>query len=628
MKKLISILLLVLFLTSCEVTWGLNTTESTTAHVTLDEKTTAAETSFKPQETTKIDEPITLEVSKERKAELLAEHIVEYVIANDFEVWRNTYSGHELFYFLVSLGLYDENPEHPYSDMISRSEDGRFFEILPEDAHFINLHTFRISGWESSAHYKELLDVNVGMLRVPSEIGIRRSSFACVDTKTRTENGQIVVEFNLVDGYSGFEEEVHEDFGRHYISFSEDELILLDFDQVKKAVKDTPYVISERGNYGSLVKYEFTEDGGILAKYNNTTDEYYNSDGLIYKSVHYDENGILASKRLYTYDENGLIAKTEDYNADGELTAKKTYIDGKPLYFESSNYYESLGFDDSYYEKWEYNEQGLLIKNSFFTTAEVRYTEGVTEYTYDEAGRLISSCSVDNEAQQVYKYTYDENGNMVLIQRNYDNRAMVDDTVCTYYPDGTLKTKLVYPDWYSYQITFYEYLPNGVLWRVSDIYDPEIEKAGAYENVETYLFHDDGRIKGATVEKYDLEAGKYIKEHEAFVSYDASGCVRTDTHYRIDENGDMAFLCELMLVYDKNGKLISCETVQGDKKKLEYPFGNNENFFYYPNSYIYDEYGRVVYVARDGYMAESYEYMDCTTEQYELYQKVIANKTQ
>ncbi len=564
---------------------------------------------------------LSTEESKERAAKLLAEQIINHVIPYDFEMWDYAYSGHELFYFLVSLCMYDDNAEHPYNDMVSLSEDGMFYEISPEDADYINLHTFRISDWKSSEHYKELLDTNLGLLRVPNGIGIRRSSYACVDTNTRTENGQIIVEFNLMDGYSGFEDESHEDYGRFYFTFSADDLILLDFDRVTKPTKDTPYVISERGNWGSVVKYEFTSDGGMVVKYNNNTEEYYNSEGLHYKSMTYDENGKFTSKRFYTYDENGLIAKVEDYNADGELTSKKTYIDGKPLYFESSNYYKSLGFDDSYSEKWEYNEQGLLIRSSFFTTAEVRYTEGVTEYTYDEQGRLIREYEVNNEGDFGQEYTYDENGNMILTKRISYGRVF-DYIICTYYPDGTLKTKQVLPDGYSYEIHLYEYLPNGTLWRVSEIWNPDIEAAGEYETVDTYLFYDDGRIKGATVEKYDLATGKYIKEHEASVSYSTDGRVRTDTHYHIDENGEMAFACEILLVYDEEGKLVSCETVRGERK-LSYPFGNNENFFYYPMHYSYDEYGRVVYATRDGMMAESYEYMDCTPEQYELYQKVV-----
>ncbi len=500
--------------------------------------------------------------------------------------------------------------------MVSLSEDGMFYEISLEDAKFINLHTFRISNFESTDYYKELLDVNAGCFRMPSGVGVRRSSFACIDTSTRTENGQIIVEFNLVDGYSGFEDTEHKDYGRCYIAFSEDDLVLLDFGLVERKVKGSPYVISERGYWGSTVKYEFTLDGGMLVKYNNDTEEYYNSDGLLYKSMVYDENGKFTSKRFHTYDENGLLAKTEEYNADGELTLKRTYIEGKPLCFETSDLWE----------KWEYNEDGLLVKESFATTAEVRYTDGVTEYTYDENGRLVREHEVNNEGQRGYEYTYDGNGNMILTKRISYDGALFDYVVCTYYPDGTLKTKQVLPDGISYEIHLYEYLPDGTLWRVSDIWDPDIEAAGEYETVETYLFYDDGRIKGATIENYDLESGKYIKEHEAFVSYDTSGRVRKDTHYHIDENGEMAFACELMLVYDDNGNLVSCETVRGDRKKLEYPFGNNENFFYYPMHYSYDEYGRVVYATRDGYMAESYEYMDCTPEQYELYQKVIASR--
>lgn len=556
---------------------------------------------------------LTPEEIKERDAKMLAEHIVEYAIAYDLDVCSYSFSGQDLFSLYLSLCLYDENAEHPYSDMISLSDDGTFFEISLEDARFINLHTFRINNFESTDYYKELLDINEGCFRIPCGVGVRRSSFACIDTETRTENGQIIVEFNLVDGYSGFEDTEHKDFGRCYISFSADDLVLLDFGLIENKVKETPYVISEMGYWGSIVKYEFASDGGMVVTYSNDTEEYYNSDGLLYKSMVYDETGKFTAKRFHTYDENGLIAKTEEYNAEGELTLKRTYVEGKPLYFETPDLWK----------KWEYNEEGLLIKESFATTAEVRYTDGVTEYTYDEKGRLIREHEINNEGQRGYEHAYDENGNMVLTKRISYDGALFDYIICSYYPDGTLQSKKVLPDGISYEIHFYEYLPDGTLWCVSEIWNPDIEAAGEYETVDTYFFYDDGRIKGATIEKYDLASGKYIKEHETSVSYSTDGRVRTDTHYHIDENGYMAFACELMLVYDKNGNLVSCETVLGDRNSLVYPFGNNENFFYYPNKYLYDEYGRVTLITRDSMIAESYEYMDCTPEQYELYQKVV-----
>ena len=122
MKKLISFVLLALFLTSCEVVVIENTTEITTAYTTAG----TIETS------NNIDEPLSPESSKERQAEMLAAHIVEYAIAHDLDVCNYAFSSQDLFYFLVSLGCYDENAEHPYSDMISLSDDGMFFEISLE----------------------------------------------------------------------------------------------------------------------------------------------------------------------------------------------------------------------------------------------------------------------------------------------------------------------------------------------------------------------------------------------------------------------------------------------------------------------------------------------------------------
>lgn len=610
MKKFILILGVAMFLTSCGIARG----ESTTAVSTTKTEITAENT----ENNTIAEEPVEAlpsEVSKERAAEMLVEHIVNYVLAKKCELKAYNFDSQDLFYFLTSLCLYDENVAHPYSDMVSLSEDGNFYEISLEGGHFINLHTFRVNNWTSTDYYyRELIDTEAGCYRIPRGLGISKAPYACVDTQTHTSDGQIFVEFNLVSGYSGFEDEEYVDIGRYFFTFAEEDLVLLGFDRAERLTKDTPYIISQKENWGSVVKYEFVANDGMLVTINEVTEEYYNSEGLLYKLMQYDKNGKHVSTRFYTY-ENGLLVKCEEYNADGELTFEGTYVRGKLLYLEYPDYWQ----------KCEYNEKGLIIRESFSTIAETRYTEGVTEYTYDENGWLIREDVVMNEQQSGYAHTYDEKGNRVLTQRIYDG-TLVDYVIRTYYPDGTLKTEQMLSDGYVYEIHLYEYLPNGILWRSSYIYSPDIEAVGEYEEVFTYEFDDDGRIKGVAVDKYDLALGKYIKQHKAEITYSGGGRVRTDTHYHIDEDGELTFECELFLVYDEYGKLVSCDTVRGDRESLSYYFGNSENFFYNPKKYAYDEYGRVESVTKSGVVAERYQYMDCTSEQYELYQKVIANK--
>lgn len=615
MKKLISILLLAVFLTSCnigigkssaEITSDTTVTESTAAQINVD----IAETTTKATETSAVEVPLASEERNERYAETLVKHIVQHVFTEDRKFDRYVFNSHDLSYFFFSLCLFDESAEHPYSDMISLSEEQSCFEISLEDADIINSRTFRISNFKLTSTHKELLDTVAGCYRIPKGVGIYRSPFAAMDMQTYTENGQIFVEFNLVDGYSGFEDEEHNDLGRYRFTFSEEDFILLDFACAEKLVKDTPYIIDRYEDNGVFTEYNFTDDGELIIHVNKT-EEYYNSEGLLYKSIQYDKNGRYTAKRFYTY-KDGLLEMAEEYDSNGELTFKGTYAEGKPLCLEYSDYWS----------KNEYNEAGQLIREEFSTTADVRYTHGVTEYTYDESGRLVRVQTEDNEGKRGYVFILDESGKLVEAKR-ISGDLVLDYVFCTYYPDGAIKTEQKLSNGYIYELYFYEYLPNGVLWRESETWDPDVEAAGVYEYVKTYSFYDDGRIKSAMYEIYDLESGEYVKENEVFVSYNGGGRVRTDIHYQIGDDGEMEFVCELLLIYNENGDLVSCYTVRGEWTN---PFDYTPFFNYRYSKYYCDEYGRVEEEWKNEKLAKRYSYMDCTAEQYELYQKVMANR--
>lgn len=615
MKKLISILLLAVFLTSCnigigkssvEITSDTTVTESTAAQINVD----IAETTTKATETSAVEVPLTSEERNERYAETLVKHIVQHVFTEDRKFDRYVFNSHDLSYFFFSLCLFDESAEHPYSDMISLSAEQSCFEISLEDADIINSRTFRISNFKLTSTHKELLDTVAGCYRIPKGVGIYRSPFAAMDMQTYTENGQIFVEFNLVDGYSGFEDEEHNDLGRYRFTFSEEDFILLDFACAEKLVKDTPYIIDRYEDNGVFTEYNFTDDGELIIHVNKT-EEYYNSEGLLYKSIQYDENGRYTAKRFYTY-KDGLLEMAEEYDSNGELTFKGTYAEGKPLCLEYSDYWI----------KNEYNEAGQLIREEFSTTKDVRYTHGVTEYTYDESGRLVRVQTEDNEGKRGYVFIHDESGKLVETKR-ISGDLVLDYRFYTYYPDGAIKTEQKLSDGYIYELYFYEYLPNGVLWRESKTCDPDVEVAGVYEYVKTYSFYDDGRIKSAMYEIYDLESGEYVKENEVFISYNGGGRVRTDIHYQIGDDGEMEFVCELLLIYNENGNLVSCYTVRGEWTN---PFNYTPLFNYRYSKYYCDEYGRVEEEWKNEKLAKRYSYMDCTAEQYELYQKVMANR--
>ncbi|MBE6679156.1 MAG: hypothetical protein E7598_01390 [Ruminococcaceae bacterium] len=565
-----------------------------------------------------VEENLIPEVSKERYAQTLTQHIIEHAVSKEFCLPGYDLGNPELFYdFLVSLSLYDEHLGHPYSDMISLSADGNSYEISIQDVHSMNLHTYKIYDWTwNKKYYEEIFDQEKECYRIPKETNIKRTAYTPINIQTYREDGKIFVEFDLAYGYSGFDDKDYTDLGRCYFAFSEEDLIFLDYEFAELPVKDNPYVMCRKDCSNAFITYNFTEDGGMLVCNTHSkgkTEDYYNGDGLLYKSMEYAKNRNFTSKRFYTYDENGLLAKTEEYDASGKLTCKETYIEGKPLYTERLDGWS----------KWEYNENGLLIKESFHTDeVDAKHTDEVTEYFYDEAGKKIRTVSTYNGHDTVeVDYFYDENG--------YEtHNSYYEQNVCTYYPDGTLKSKRRNSR-QVFEFMLDEYLPDGKLWRFSLLESAEFDETKPYEYVQTYSFYDDGRIKGAIKERYDLQSGKYKKEEEVFVSYSCGGRIRKDLYQRFDENGEVEFSSELILTYDKYGRLSTCDTVlAGDMAKLGFHPFSGEYFDYHPMRYIYDEYGRVECWLRGDFVAERYSYMDCTAEQYKLYQKVIANRAQ
>ncbi len=557
---------------------------------------------------------LTPEEIKERDAKMIAEHIIHHVM--DLDEWAASdyeCSPLDMLRFISSLTLYHDDNNHPYSSMVSLSDDGSFYEISKEDGDFINTRLFRVHNWEKSSYYETVFDEDKGGYYTPYGIGVWITPYTYKNMTAHSDDKFITVYFELISS-DKFEYE-YKEYGEYVFTFAKEDLTLLDFDTATPPQIVIPWYVTSKEIGGIVTKYEFTDDGGMLVTYDGNVEDYYNSNGLKYKTMYYDDRGIFSSKIFYTYDENGLLAKEEHYNSFGELTFKETYTDGKSQYWE---YY--VGEFAGSWRKLEYNEQGLLVKESWHSGADPRdvmHTDEVVEYFYDDEGKKIKTIATyDGEDVRETEYFYDENG--------YETHCTGGETVRTYYPDGTLKSEKWAPrQWY--EINIKEYLPNGKLLRSADIYNSDIEDLGEYEEVRTYEFYEDGRIKGATFERYDLGVKEYKREIEVKVNYSAGGRIRTDTYYKASDTGELEFACEVWLERDKDGNFSYYRVARGDAEVVR-SFREHDDLDYNRDRYHYDDVGRLERVTNGSEVKEIYYYSNCTQEQYELYQKVMGNR--
>ncbi len=567
---------------------------------------------FVYDETVVIVQPETVELTpeeiKEREAKMIADQIIHHVM--DLDEWAASdyeCSPLDMFRFLTTLTFYRENNNHPYGNMVSLSDDETFFKISKEDGDLINARLFRVHDWENSSYYKKVFDEEKGCYCRPYGIGVWLTPYTYKNMSVSSDDKFVYVYFELISS-DKFEYE-YKEYGEYVFTFAKEDLTLLDFDTATPAQLVIPWYVASKEIGGIVTKYEFTEDGGMLVTKGNV-EHYYNSDGLNYKTMYYDEQGNFTSKVFYTYDENGLLAKAEEYTSSGELFFKGIYTEGKRLFLE---------YSDSW-AKYEYNEQGLLIKESWHTDAnprDVMRTDEVVEYFYDDEGKKIKTIATyDGEDVRETEYLYDENG--------YETHCTGGETVRTYYSDGTLKSEKYTPRMW-YEVNLYEYLPNGKLCRSADIYNSDIEDLGEYEKIRTYEFYDDGRIKGATFERYDLEQRQYKKEIEVKVAYSAGGRVRTDTYYKASEAGELEFACEVWIERGKDGKFTYYRVARGDAEVVR-TFREHSDFIYNRDRYHYDEVGRLELVTNGTEEIERYYYSNCTQDQQDLYKKVIAQK--
>ena len=169
---------------------------------------------------------------------------------------------------------------------------------------------------------------------------------------------------------------------------------------------------------------------------------------------------------------------------------------------------------------------------------------------------------------------------------------------------------------------YFEYSKSGdvLVYACASSYD--FAELNIYEEVYTYTYYDDGRIKSADLYRRVEPEDDYSNIRRIEVSYTADG-TRIENHYSSNREMELELKCTLALEYDSYGNLVSKRYVNDGDMVLEFSYVSGD-FDYYVTECKYDEYGRIIYKKPANSSEESYVYADCTPEQYELYQKVVA----
>ncbi|MBR3715656.1 MAG: hypothetical protein IKM18_07105 [Clostridia bacterium] len=148
------------------------------------------------------------------------------------------------------------------------------------------------------------------------------------------------------------------------------------------------------GEYTSVIKYEYDENGNITKTTESDSRNIENVTSYTYK------NGLLSETSKWTVETNDNLISQYIYTNDGILDTVIVWSS-----------YENAEYQITY----EYNEAGQLVKltnNNF-------YNEFIEEYSYDDNGRLLQSVYKGGFSSATTKYEYDENGLLVKQSTNY-----------------------------------------------------------------------------------------------------------------------------------------------------------------------------------------------------------------
>lgn len=168
---------------------------------------------------------------------------------------------------------------------------------------------------------------------------------------------------------------------------------------------------------GRLIRAE-THDADT-GSYEGKTAFNYGTNGKASERIVYEQNGSISCKDKYTYDAQKRILSETTY-FDGKLSSKNVNTYGSNGLISKSVLYDEHGKKIASRE-WKYDGYKNLTR---FTSYDEYGNKSYEEtYKYDSRGYMISSTeqSFDEfyETENTYKYKYDAKGN-VIEKRTYD----------------------------------------------------------------------------------------------------------------------------------------------------------------------------------------------------------------
>ncbi|MCD7818784.1 MAG: hypothetical protein LUH07_07005 [Lachnospiraceae bacterium] len=232
-------------------------------------------------------------------------------------------------------------------------------------------------------------------------------------------------------------------------------------------IQDFQHLFDENGNevlcilsYGSgysydggiraLEEYSYDESGnristkgGSFSKgpngesfwYSREYDDNENLTGMEYGYCYTDETELYEA--VYEYDDNKNLLNIYSCASSGEVASYTEFEYDEEGTLIKETWYDSNADESAeYIIEYEYDENGNCIQRLFYESGyEVPYEY---YYEYDEDGHLIRSSKNGGSAD--YTYTYDENGNLVSITGS----SSADNTVYEYDSAGNLIRSISY----------------------------------------------------------------------------------------------------------------------------------------------------------------------------------------
>ena len=203
------------------------------------------------------------------------------------------------------------------------------------------------------------------------------------------------------------------------------------------------------------------------------------------KTVYYRDNGIISSE--YEYNGKGYIISETLYDTDGKKARYRAYLgtgveDDSTLTEEIR--YDALNGEETYHHKYEYDENGKLLKDIAIPGASLIYE-------YDESGRVIRRSKLLSDG------------------------TLKDYCIVEYTAEGRKESR------YSWE---------GVLWSTTEYSGEKIKSSVSYSYISK-------NVSAYTVSVY-ASSGKKTKE----TNYDGTGTERSSSEYEYNENGFRTFM--------------------------------------------------------------------------------------